>query len=119
MTLKVFLGVFLGGGIGATLRFFLSTLISPSNFWSTSAINVFGAFLAGLFFRYFEINSISNEARLFVMVGFLGAFTTFSAFALDFFHIMRDENYSVGFLYVFITVTGTILGFSLGFRMIS
>ena len=119
MTFKVFLGIFLGGGIGATLRFFLSTIISPSSYWSTSVINVFGAFLAGLFFRYFEINPISNEAKLFLMVGFLGAFTTFSAFALDFFLIFKEENYLMGFLYVFITVIGTILGFALGFRMIT
>jgi len=52
--------------------------------WGTLCVNLVGCFLIGLFFALgSERGILSPSARLFLMTGFLGALTTFSAFALE------------------------------------
>jgi len=69
--------VFLGGVAGASARGLIGELWS--GLWSTSAINVIGtALLAALLLR-----NPQRRLRLTAGIGFLGSFTTFSAFAVD------------------------------------
>jgi CrcB protein len=81
--------VALGGALGATSRFWVRELlpaITGSEFpFSTLLVNVVGCFLAGLVYIWLEHSGSHWSAGklLFFFVGFLGAFTTFSAFALD------------------------------------
>jgi CrcB protein len=81
--------VFLGGGVGSAARFGLSTwtnLIVPQKGdfpFGTLAVNLVGSFLAGFIWHFVSHLSVKHDLRLFLMVGFLGGFTTFSAFALD------------------------------------
>ncbi len=81
--------VALGGALGASGRFWVREYlpsITGSEFpFSTIVVNVTGCFLSGLVYMWLETSGSlwSSEKVLFFFVGFLGAFTTFSAFALD------------------------------------
>jgi CrcB protein len=80
--------IFLGAGIGGTLRHFLNELVSRalgSEFpWGILAVNILGCFVRGLVVGWFAFRGeASQELRLFLTTGILGGFTTFSSFALD------------------------------------
>lgn len=81
--------VALGGALGTSLRFwvreYLPSITGTEFPFSTLLVNVSGCFLSGLVYMWLESGGShwSEEKLLFFFVGFLGAFTTFSAFALD------------------------------------
>ena len=78
-----------GGFIGAIARYLLSTAVQhavkPEQFpIGIFIVNILGCFLIGLLAALFELKSWMNvELRLFVFVGVLGGFTTFSTFIND------------------------------------
>jgi CrcB protein len=83
-----YLIVFLGGGIGASLRHVINRLHSVigSDFpYNTLVINILGCFIMGAFTSWFAFRgeASSQHLRLFLTTGILGGFTTFSAFSLD------------------------------------
>jgi CrcB protein len=119
-----YLYILIGGGIGSTLRYLLSNLII--NFLNkafplgTLIVNITGCFLIGLLFGFSEKIIISSNIRLFIFVGLLGGFTTFSSFGLETFNLIRQSeikyailnftlNNFLGILFVFIGFTLTKL----------
>ncbi len=76
-----------GGFLGAVARFLLNVWATGrygNQFpWATFGINVSGSFLLGLLMTLFLARFLSDPWRLFLMVGFLGAYTTFSTFEYD------------------------------------
>lgn len=108
--------VALGGAIGASLRYSLSTLWStpiPQFPWATWWINLLGCSLAGAFFALsLKYPTLQQEMRLFLMVGILGGFTTFSSFGLECVQLMRAQAYQTAILYAF---SSLILGILLTF----
>jgi fluoride exporter len=93
----------LAGIAGTLARYGLSGLVqrlSGAGFpWGTLMVNLCGCFLAGLIWALFEYRiNLANETRTILFVGFLGAFTTFSAFMLETSHLLRDAEwfYAIG-----------------------
>jgi CrcB protein len=86
--------VALGGSIGAVSRYGVSILalrLFGNGFpIGTLLVNLSGCFLIGLFFALAEQKLISSNMRIFFITGFLGALTTFSAFAFESVFAMRD-----------------------------
>lgn len=87
MILKLMLLMF-GGAAGTVCRFGMSELahaLLGRNFpWGTLAVNVIGCLLFGLIFAVAEHRmDLGPHARLFVLTGFMGAFTTFSTFGFE------------------------------------
>jgi CrcB protein len=84
-----------GGSVGCALRY-LATLgaarVGGTDFpWGTLAVNVVGCLLAGLLFGLMEDRAaFSPTVRLLLMTGFLGGFTTFSAYSLEAANLLRD-----------------------------
>lgn len=76
------------GALGTLTRYGLTSvvqsLVSLRFPWGTLAVNALGCFLAGLAWSLAQSRvELSEQARLMVFVGFLGGFTTFSAYALE------------------------------------
>ena len=83
----IYLAVALGGALGALSRFGIGHWLADSGYAhlhpATFLVNVIGALLIGVLFIGAERFKLSEPARLGMSVGFLGAFTTFSAFSLQ------------------------------------
>ena len=96
--LRAVLLVGLGGFVGSVGRYVLSgwvhRLVPYAAFpWGTLAVNVSGCFLIGLFSGLADSRQLwGPELRLFVMLGVLGGFTTFSSFAYETAALARDAD---------------------------
>lgn len=103
--------VALGGGLGASGRFWVREYlpaITGSEFpFSTLLVNVLGCFLSGMVYMWLETSGTlwSSGKLLFFFVGFLGAFTTFSAFALDSLMLFHQQQ----MLKLFVNIAGNCL----------
>lgn len=76
-----------GGTLGTVFRYFISHWADKSCYghfsFGTLIVNLIGCFVIGLIFGIGEQKGISPEFKLFFITGFLGAFTTFSAYGLE------------------------------------
>jgi len=87
-----FLLVFIGGGLGAMARYFVTTNLAGKlgNFpLGTFAANIFGSFLMGLVVGIIAGRASLENVRLFAAVGFLGGFTTFSSFSAETLNLLQ------------------------------
>ena len=110
--IKLFPVVFLGGGLGATLRWVSSLAIfaMTKKIWlGTLIVNLIGCLIFSLFHKNY--NTASPELASFVRVGVLGSLTTFSTFAFEVVNLMKDGRYLEGSVVIFLNVlTGIIIG---------
>lgn len=93
------------GALGTITRFLLSTWIQRiwTQAWpvGTLAVNALGCLLAGIIYAVLERNGlVESEWRLILLVGYMGAFTTFSALILEAGEIYHRENgwFALGYL---------------------
>lgn len=96
--------VFLGGSIGAALRYLISLFYNQSC-WGTLIINVVGCLFIG-FVSYIAIkneNIITPNLKLFLTTGLAGGFTTFSTFSYECFNLVKNGQISTAAIYVFLT----------------
>ena len=83
-----------GAALGAWLRWGLGTTLNTSMLpLGTLIANLGGGLLIGMAMAYFMGVSNQNELRLFVMTGFLGGLTTFSAFSAEAFNFLQKQEY--------------------------
>ncbi len=120
--MKIYVLVALFGAIGSISRYSLiqySPKIIFLNFpIGTLLVNLIGSFLIGVVSSIFDKNLITNEIRTYLVFGFLGGFTTFSAFTYEFFNFLKNSEYLNAFLYIFLSVFLGLALFILGYKVI-
>jgi fluoride exporter len=104
-----YLLVFLGGGIGATARYWLQGIVyrfTGAGFpYGTLAVNILGCLCIGLLMAVFEERFVVNPSlRTFLTIGILGGFTTFSSFSFETLALLRDGELLLGCANVAVSV---------------
>jgi len=110
-----------GGAIGALLRFWVSTamyaLLGRDFPYGTLAVNVLGCLFMG-FLSVFMLERIASvEWRAALLIGLLGAFTTFSTFSLETLNLIQGEEQVKAFLNIFVSVLLCLLATWLGMQL--
>ncbi|MDP1930669.1 MAG: fluoride efflux transporter CrcB [Gammaproteobacteria bacterium] len=113
------LAVAAGGALGAVSRYWLVSAMGASRFpWGTLTVNVAGSVLIGvLYVLITEKAVLSEQWRALLVVGYLGAFTTFSTFSLDALMLLQDGRLLHAGLYVLGSVVICLLGAWLGIML--
>ncbi|WP_420850367.1 fluoride efflux transporter CrcB [Peribacillus alkalitolerans] len=107
------LGAFLGGAARYTIGLLFSRLFKNKEFpFPIFFVNLIGSFLFG-FANFFVIQH--STVHLFLVTGFLGAFTTYSTFSVESVQLWNRSKIRIFFLYVTSTLVETIIFCALGF----
>ena len=121
MTLWHWAVIGFGGSLGAMARFgvvnWLNRLHGSSFPWGTFAVNVLGSFIMGLAFVLFTIKypQVPGSLRSFILVGFLGAFTTFSSFSLELLSLFQQHFISIALTYALASVLICLVAVTAGY----
>ncbi len=118
---QIFL-VMVGGAVGAGARFglaqWVATRFAQSFPVATLAVNIVGCFIMGMLAAWLARSAAGEALRLFVGVGMLGGFTTFSAFSLDWWMLMERGATGAALAYVAASVIGALAAFVLGIMLV-
>ena len=114
-----YLGIVLAGGGGALLRYLLGRATIAMNLtaipFGTLLANVIGSFLIGyLSWALVHRWQFSNEMQVIILTGFLGGFTTFSAFSLDVISLFESGFNVRAITYIVLSVSLSIFMCLLG-----
>jgi len=112
--------VFLGGGLGSVLRFLLSKWLNPlftTAFLGTFSVNIMGSLLIGFFIAYEQEAIFKKPIALFLITGFCGGFTTFSAFTAENLQLIKSNQYFQAVTYISGSIIVGIFAVVLGFYL--
>ena len=121
--MKLYLLVALFGAAGSVLRYSLY-LITPRFFYlnfpvSTVLVNLLGSFFIGVCISLFDKSIITENIRIYIAIGLLGGFTTFSTFSMDLFNLLNKSLYIEMISYLVFSVFGGVLLFFAGYKIVS
>ena len=121
--MSILISVFLGGGLGAIIRYLVieqvNKLFLVAFPFGTIAVNVIGAFLIGLLSSYLaERFDVSENIKMFLIVGFCGGFTTFSSFNIEFYQLFSSGEILSSLIYVTTTFVLTVVAFYIGVSLL-
>ena len=108
----------IGGMFGAISRYGLSVFLlnitqKPLSFFTILCINLIGCFGIG-FLNGLNPGFLKPEMRLLLVTGFLGGFTTYSAFAFETFDFINTQQFSIAFLNITLHLLGGLAAVWLG-----
>ena len=119
--------VAIGGALGSMARHWLSVTyhefdialfpfeMVPAHFpWPTLLINIGGSLVIG-FVANLPVEYIGRDARLFLMVGVCGGYTTFSSFSLQLLDLFMEGDLALGLIYIFFSVAISLLAVAIGY----
>ncbi|MBK6751097.1 MAG: fluoride efflux transporter CrcB [Pyrinomonadaceae bacterium] len=109
------LSVAIGGAFGAVARHLVNISPAANVFekfpFPTFLINISGSFLIGFFMILLADKiEVSDNLRMAIIVGFLGAFTTFSTFEIEIFGLVRERYFISALIYLILSVVVGFIG---------
>ncbi|MBE1528742.1 CrcB protein [Sphingopyxis sp. OAS728] len=114
--------VMIGGAIGAGTRHLVGQAmlarLGPGFPWWTLSINIAGSLLMGLLVGWLARSGGGDTTRLFVGVGILGGFTTFSSFSMEYWMLFERGQNAQAAAYVLASVIGAIAACGLGLFLV-
>lgn len=120
--IKSILLVGAGGFLGSALRYLISyqmeSKILSSFPYGTFTVNIIGSLLLGMIIGSTLKDVASPEVRLLLATGFCGGFTTFSTFSYEFFALLQDGQFQIGFSYMAASLAGGLLAVWAGILII-
>ncbi len=121
--LQKLLALAVAGGLGTIARFGLSQLVhrvgGTSFPWGTVVVNFIGCLLVGIIWGIIDQKDFFNQAtRTLVLIGFMGAFTTFSAYILETSHLFQSGHWLSGMGNLFLQNVGGFAAFGVGLALI-
>ena len=121
--MSAYLWVGIGGFIGSVARYAVAVWLAPGEVgrfpWATFAVNCVGCLAIGLLAGVFARAPAPEPVRLFLVSGLLGGFTTFSAFGLESFTLLRRGEPGIALLYILGSVLVGVAAVWLGLRLAS
>jgi CrcB protein len=118
-----YLLVFIGGGLGSSLRHFINVVslraLGTAFPYHTFIINITGSTVMGLIAGYLAFKGgVAQSWRLFLMTGILGGYTTFSAFSLDAALLYERGEIGLALVYVLGSVALSLAGLFAGLALV-
>ena len=107
-----------GGAAGSLLRYGVQKLLNAAFPFGTLAVNIVGCFLAGWLLAL-AAKELNLYFYLFLMTGFCGGFTTFSAFSVESLQLIIAGRWLLFSTYSFISIAGGFLATFTGFKIFS
>lgn len=106
--------IVLGGGLGTLLRWGMngaaSRMFDASFPWGTLIVNLIGSFIIGFLWDFSDRLAVSTNLKIFLFIGLLGAFTTFSAYSFETITMFKSGQVKLALLNIFFS---NILGLGL------
>ncbi len=102
-----FIAVFIGGGLGALVRYILNLIVPNYTYLPLATIiaNFCGCFLATIVFVYFAMKSGLNPTfKIFLITGFCGGLSTLSALSLELLKFIQSDDYMKAAIYILLTI---------------
>ena len=120
--MNTYIVIAVGGAFGAISRFWITTNVDklyPATYpWGTFIVNLIGCFFIGLLFVLFsEKLLLADNVRSLLVVGFLGAMTTFSTFSLDALVLIEQGQYGMAFSYLLGSVVVCLIATFVGINI--
>lgn len=110
--------VMTGGGIGSVLRYCVTTVLKKHfdlHHWATFWVNITGCFALGLLFEV--LLNTGNLLHIFVMMGIIGSYTTFSAFEYENIDLIAHERYAEFLKYSVLSCLFAFISVACGFYL--
>jgi len=123
MKFDTYLAIGIGGFIGAILRAYTAGLVNNAFKhdipFGTIAVNLIGSFILGSLIGLIQFSAIQNPyLKSLLTTGMMGAFTTFSTFAVESFFLMKNGLIIESLVYISLNVIGSIILAAAGYKSI-
>ena len=119
--MKSFLLVFLGGGLGSSLRYLVESAMNQYSKvlpFGTFTVNLLGCLLIGMILGYAQKeNTLTSNQTLLLATGFCGGFTTFSAFTNENLELIKNGEILNFSIYTISSILVGVLAVFIGFYL--